>query len=58
MDLTAGWRISESLSLQARVENLFDEDYELADGFNTPERGVYLALRYGRPPIASAVARR
>ena len=58
VDLTAGWRISESLSLQARVENLFDEDYELADGFNTPERGVYLALRYGRPPIASAVARR
>jgi vitamin B12 transporter len=48
VDLTAGWRITDSLSLQARVENLFGEDYELADGFNTPERGVYLALRYGQ----------
>ena len=48
VDLTAGWRITESLSLQARVENLFDENYELADGFNTPERGVYLSLRYGQ----------
>jgi vitamin B12 transporter len=48
VDLTAGMRITDSMSLQARVENLFDENYELADGFNTPERGVYLALRYGQ----------
>jgi len=48
VDLTAGLRISDRLSLRARVENLFDEDYELADGFNTPERGVYVALRYGQ----------
>jgi len=45
--LTAGWRITDRLSLRARVENLLDEDYELADGFNTPDRGVYVALRYG-----------
>jgi len=48
VDLTAGWSITEHLSLRARVENLLDEDYELADGFNTPERGVYVALRYGQ----------
>jgi vitamin B12 transporter len=48
IDLTAGVRITDRLSLRARVENLLDEDYELADGFNTPERGVYVALRYGR----------
>jgi vitamin B12 transporter len=47
VDLTAGLRITDRLSLRARVENLLDEDYELADGFNTPERGVYVALRYG-----------
>jgi vitamin B12 transporter len=47
VDLTAGWRITDRMSLTARVENLFDEDYELADGFNTPGRGVYVALRYG-----------
>jgi vitamin B12 transporter len=48
VDLTAGWSITDRLSLRARVENLLDEDYELADGFNTPERGVYIALRYGQ----------
>ena len=48
VDLTAGWSITDRLSLRARVENLLDEDYELADGFNTPERGVYVALRYGQ----------
>jgi vitamin B12 transporter len=47
VDLTAGWRITDRLSLRARIENLLDEDYELASGFNTPERGAYLALRYG-----------
>jgi vitamin B12 transporter len=57
VDLTAGWKISDRLSLRARIENLLDEDYELADGFNTPERGVYFALRY-TPGIASAVTRR
>ena len=49
IDLTAGWAITERLSLRARVENLLDEDYELADGFNTPERGLYVSLRYGQP---------
>jgi vitamin B12 transporter len=48
VDLTAGLRITDRLSLRARVENLLDEDYELADGFNTPELGVYVALRYGQ----------
>ena len=48
VDLTAGLRITDRLSLRARVENLLEEDYELADGFNTPERGVYVALRYGQ----------
>ena len=48
VDLTAGWSITDRLSLRARVENLLDENYELADGFNTPERGVYVALRYGQ----------
>jgi vitamin B12 transporter len=46
VDLTAGWQLSDSVSLRARVENLFDEDYELADGYNTAGRGIYVALRY------------
>lgn len=49
VDLTAGWQITERLSLRARLENLLDEDYELVDGYNTPERGLHVALRYGLP---------
>lgn len=36
--LPGGWRLS------ARVENLFDEQYELASGYNTPDRSAFLAL--------------
>ena len=45
-NLTAQWRVTPSLSLIARVENLLDEDYELADTYNTADRGLYVSLRY------------
>ncbi len=35
-----GWRV------QARIENLFDADYETAAYYNQPGRGFYLTLRY------------
>jgi vitamin B12 transporter len=36
--LPRGWRLT------ARVENLFDEQYELASGYNTPDRSAYLTV--------------
>jgi vitamin B12 transporter len=45
-DLTARWQVTRSLALIGRVENLLDEQYELASTFNTPDRGVYLSMRY------------
>jgi vitamin B12 transporter len=39
-DFGAGW------SAQARVENLLDEDYELARGYDVEDRSVFVALRY------------
>jgi vitamin B12 transporter len=45
-NLTARWRVTPSLSLVGRVENLLDEQYELAHTFNTPDRGLYVSLRY------------
>lgn len=38
--------IHRDVSLEVRVENLFDKDYELAEGFNTPGLSAYLALRW------------
>jgi len=48
-DLMAQWRMSRSLTLIGRVENLLNEHYQLASTYNTPGRGVYVSLRYARP---------
>jgi vitamin B12 transporter len=45
-NLTAAWRIGDHWTVSGRVENLLDEDYELADGYETAGRGLYLSLRY------------
>jgi vitamin B12 transporter len=38
--------VCEGWTLLARAENLFDEDYELAHGFNTMGRSLFVALRH------------
>ena len=53
-NLTARWQVSRSVALTGRIENLLDEQYELAHTFNTPDRGLYLAVSYA--PGARAVA--
>ena len=45
-NLSAKVALSERFTLVARMENLFDEDYELASGFNTVGRSLFGALRY------------
>ena len=45
-NLTARYDFTPNWSAQASVENLFNEDYELAYGYRTPDRGVFVALRY------------
>ena len=46
--LVGAWRVSPNLTLRARVENLFDTDYESVSGYNTAPRTaiVGLNLRY------------
>jgi vitamin B12 transporter len=56
-NLNALWQLTPSVALVGRVENLLDEQYELAHTFNTPDRGVYVAMRYtprGTKPAAAA----
>jgi vitamin B12 transporter len=45
-DLSAQWQVTRSLSLVGRIENLLNEQYQLASTYNTPDRGVYVTLRY------------
>ena len=45
-NVTARWKITRAMSLIARLENALNEQYELASTFNTPDRGLYVSVRY------------
>ncbi|MGH6626515.1 MAG: TonB-dependent receptor domain-containing protein [Burkholderiaceae bacterium] len=45
-DLYADYAVSKDWSVQARLNNLADKQYETAKGFNQPGRAVYVTLRY------------
>ena len=44
VNLSAHYDITKSWYLDARIDNLFDKDYELAYSYNTPRRGAYVTL--------------
>lgn len=46
VDLHADWQFAPAWSLQAKVNNLTDEQYETAYGYRQPGRGLYLTLRW------------
>jgi vitamin B12 transporter len=41
------YRVTSALTLQARIENAFDEDYTLAAGYFTEGRTYTMGVRYG-----------
>ena len=45
-NLSASFAVNENWTLLARMENLLDEDYELASGFNTMGRSLFVAARH------------
>ena len=45
-DLRVEYALNKEWRLQARVENLFDKDYQTAYLYNQPGRGIYATLRY------------
>jgi vitamin B12 transporter len=46
VDLTASRKLSPEWTGRVKLENAFDEDYQLAYGYNTPPRGVFVTLQY------------
>lgn len=46
VNLNARYRVFEALEVYARVENLFDEDYEEVISYATPGRSAYAGLRF------------
>jgi len=45
-NLSASFAVNERWTLLARMENLLDEDYELARGYNTMGRSLFVAARH------------
>lgn len=45
-NLSARIAVADRWTLTARLENLLDEQYELAQGYNTMDRSAFVALRY------------
>ena len=45
VDLRAAFEILDGIELFGRVENVFDEDYQTAAGYNSPGRGTFVGLR-------------
>ena len=46
INMSAAYQGSKNLSLNARIENLTNEDYELAATYRTPERSYFVELVY------------
>lgn len=46
INLYARIAVVGGLSIQARLENALDEQYELASTYNTPDRSLFVAARY------------
>jgi len=47
-NVTARYSLTADWSLLARVENVFNTQYEVVSGYNTPDRGLFVAVRYAR----------
>ncbi len=45
VNLTGSYRLTDTLEVYARAENLLDEDYQNVFGFNTPGVGYYAGIR-------------
>lgn len=46
VNLTASKKLTREWTGRVRVENAFNEIYQLVHGFNTPPRGVFVTLQY------------
>ncbi len=46
VNLTGRYAISKTLAVEGRINNLFDKDYELVQGYNTPGFNAFVGIRY------------
>lgn len=49
VNLRAGWPLGAGLTLEGRLENVTDKDYEPIAGYNAHRRAAFVALRWRSP---------
>jgi vitamin B12 transporter len=49
INLSGVVQMTRNLWMEARIDNLFDEDYELVYGYNTPGLSVFIGVNYKLP---------
>ncbi len=49
INLSGVVKMEKNLWLEARIDNLFDEDYQLVYGYNTPGLSVFVGVNYKLP---------
>lgn len=47
LNLRAGYRLDRDWTLKAKVNNVFDRDYQTVEGYAMPGREAWLAIEYG-----------
>ncbi|MEX2335582.1 MAG: hypothetical protein WD600_15075, partial [Pseudohongiella sp.] len=45
-DLALGYQMQTDLSVQLKIGNVFDKDYQVVDGYNTYGRTALVTTRY------------
>jgi vitamin B12 transporter len=46
VNISGGYRITDNIKLFARIDNLLDEDYEVAEGYSTPGFSSFAGIRF------------
>ena len=46
VNLTMRYAVSQTVSVEGRIDNLFNKHYELAQGYNTPGFTIFAGVRY------------
>ena len=45
-DIRANYHVNDKLKLSAKIENLFDKEFVINDGFNTVGRQIQISVGY------------
>ena len=46
LNVGANWKLQKNVSLLARINNLMDAQYQLANGFSTPGRNLFVSMNW------------